>query len=135
MKMKKITLSVLAIGILALSLTVGCKKNDNPTPPTKTVLITAHKWAWVQSGCNGVPSCNKDDSFLFLIDNTYKQNTNTLKCSTGEMDVIGGNWKFNKAQDSVFIDLKGADAKIIKLDTDSLIIQGPVCKLSFAKTN
>jgi len=133
--MKKNTLPVFAFGIFALSLAIGCKKSDNPAPPTKTVLISAHKWAWVQSSCGALQNCNKDDTFQFLTDNTYKQNTNTLKCSIGESEIIAGNWKFNKAQDSVFIDLKGAEAKIIKLDADSLIIQGSICKLSFAKTN
>ena len=106
------TLSTYTLAIAMAALTVGCKKDSEPTPPTKTELLTAKKWRVTAAstvttvGTNsvtvdeyaGFPACERDDFRQFLASKVLNFDEGATKCDVNDPQTTSGVWDFNSDQ-------------------------------------
>ncbi len=129
MKQKLFVLSTILCMVI-----VGCKK-DAATGKSKTQLLTQADWilqavtyttslsATVKDNYANLPSCSKDDHFIFRVNKTYEQNEQTAKCSSAQI-VETGTWSFSS--DETVLTVNGSVsvyvATIKSLTENSLVI-------------
>jgi hypothetical protein len=98
----------LKIYLLASLLLLGaCKKEPEPAP-SKTELLTAHRWrltahtatttvggvTTTRDNYAAIPACAQDDSFQFQADNTFLVDLGTSRCITTYSQTAFGVWEF-----------------------------------------
>ncbi len=92
---------------LLLPLLLSCGK-DNVSIPTNKQALTADNartWRLVRKTLDGtaqfIPSCLADDRLTFRLNETYLYHYGFDRCNTDEPADYTGDWRFNKAQDSL----------------------------------
>lgn len=112
--MKTISLKALAaaLGIFALALTTGCKKDDD-VQPDKIAMLTSGSWKltamtvnpaidWFGEPTTNVfakmPTCLKDDLTIFKSNGTITYDEGPSKCDPSDPQTSTGTWKVNDKQ-------------------------------------
>ena len=118
--MKTLSQYVLLAAMSALA--VGCGKDKDPTPPTKTELLTAKSWrisgAVTVTTTTGQPTttvddfataraCEKDDFIKFNTDKTARFDQGPLVCQ-GSQQTETGAWDFNSDQTKLTLGAAGS---------------------------
>ena len=118
--MKALSKYVLLTAMSALA--VGCKKDKDPTPPTKTELLTAKGWrisgdvtvttttgrpATTVDHFASAPACEKDNFVKFNTDKTARFDEGALLCQ-GARQTETGVWDFNSDQTKLTLGSAGS---------------------------
>jgi hypothetical protein len=92
---------------LFLPLLLSCGK-DNVAVPTNKQALTANNtrtWRLVRKTLDGtaqfIPACLADDRLTFRLNETYSYNYGSSQCNADDPTDYTGDWRFNKAQDSL----------------------------------
>lgn len=92
---------------LSLLLLVSCGK-DNISAPTNKQALTANNtrtWRLARKTLDGtaqfIPACLADDRLTFRLNETYSYDYGSSQCNADEPADYTGDWRFNKAQDSL----------------------------------
>ncbi len=104
--MKTFSRSILFVSILALvAVATSCKDDDEDPQASKTELLTAKSWKQTKikaMGVEGEPDdCDKDDTYTFNKDKSYKQDEGATKCDPDDAQTINGTWEFNSGETSI----------------------------------
>lgn len=107
------------------------KKNDQKS---KTQLITERDWRISElkektspsSTWNdllaGEPACNRDDRYVFKINNSYEGNEGPTKCNSGDPQIINtGTWALIDSETRFSID--GQNYTILELTSSKLSLE------------
>lgn len=139
--MKKITLLVMSVAMLALG---SCKKDDdnNPTPSTsKTGILIAKPWKETARtispaiDINGKmvtdlyaegEECDNDDIYKFNADKTYVAEEGATKCNPADPQVWDtGTWSFNADETQLIVN------SLVQTNYNILSISGTKATLSY----
>jgi hypothetical protein len=113
--MKTISMKALAaaLGIFALTLTIGCKKDDDVVQPDKIGMLTSGTWAlsgmtvnpaidWFGEPTTDIlaklPGCLKDDLTIFKANGTITYDEGASKCDPADPQTTQGTWTVNANQ-------------------------------------
>lgn len=116
---KQITLYV-TFSILLFA--AACKKASEPTPPTRTEMLTSSPWKWVAGTVtpaydifgdgkpiNGdyfskAPKCWQDDIYTFTSANKFTHDEGASKCDPSDPQIYSqGTWAFETADNVIRI--------------------------------
>lgn len=101
-----------ALGMFALLIATGCKKDDKPATD-QTALLTGGSWQlsamtvdpaidWFGTPVTNVfsqlPACFKDDITIFKSNGTVNYDEGASKCSVNDPQTTSGTWAFNPEQ-------------------------------------
>lgn len=128
----KISLKVLAIGIVAVSSGLTACKKDNPSPVINTELLTIKSWIKTKaeitySGITVdatetiIPDCQKDDITTFAKDGTYNVSVGADDCK-GTAEDETGTWSFTNNGSTLHVTagVDSFDATILSLTNTTL---------------
>ena len=90
---------------------IGCSKDDddNPSPKTKTELLTAGSWKFSDAKVNGtsvaslIDECQKDNIVTFLAAGTGTAAEGATKCDPNDPDSSPFNWNFETNETVLFV--------------------------------
>lgn len=116
---KQITLYV-TFSILLFA--AACKKASEPTPPTRTEMLTSSPWKWVAGTVtpaydifgdgkpiNGdyftkAPKCWQDDIYTFTSANKFTHDEGATKCDPADPQIYSqGTWAFETGENVIRI--------------------------------
>ena len=135
-------LSYLSIALMAVLTFSACKKDD-PTPPTKTELISRN---WKITALSGtfpplpaidlyaqMSACEKDNIMKVSSNGTYILDEGLTKCNASDPQVVeSGNWSFSSNETKITI---GSDTfDIVSLSATTLVITQTVAADPIAGT-
>jgi len=88
----------------------GCSKDDdNPTPKTKTELLTMSTWKFSDATVGGnsvaafLETCQKDNILTFLAAGTGTAAEGASKCDPGDPDSSPFDWSFQTNETVLFV--------------------------------
>ena len=107
---KKHFLCVIILSCLMVANT-GCSKDDdnNPTPKTKTELLTMSTWKFSDAKVNGasvaafLEPCQKDNILTFLAAGTGTAAEGATKCNASDPDSNSFDWSFQTNETVLFV--------------------------------
>lgn len=143
MKVSKFLPMILFLGVLSFS---SCNDDDDedPTPPTKTELLTAKNWmveGWnvepaIDIDGNGtqennlipyIDACNLDDFFDFNSDGSYTIEEGASKCDPNDPSVVeSGDWLWNSDNTRLIFEPNGEanrEADVISIKSSEVIVE------------
>lgn len=109
------------MGLFALFIATGCKK-DEPATPDREALLTTGAWKlsamtvdpaidWFGTPVTNVypqlPGCLKDDLTIFKANGTVNYDEGPSKCSPNDPQTTSGTWTFNPEQTVLSITADG----------------------------
>ncbi len=105
---KQIALSAL---LVALVFGLSCNKdnNNNPTPKTKTQLLTQSSWRFKSATANGadasgfLQACQKDNILVFASAGTGTLDEGASKCNAGDPQTNPFTWNFLASETTLHI--------------------------------
>jgi hypothetical protein len=93
--------------LFLLLLLYACGQDNLITPTNKQALTadSARTWRIVRLTTDGtaqpIPACVADNRITFRLNGTYFYQHGNARCNADEPDNYTGDWKFNKAQDTL----------------------------------
>lgn len=129
-----------ALVILTVAVIAGCKKDDNSSP-SKTQLLTSGSWKLTAANADpaidinqdGVvendifavlPTCFKDNLFIFKTNNTYVVDEGATKCNVSDPQIMeSSNWKFSDNESNIMIGDPGSETIAQLLELSSTVLK------------
>lgn len=108
--MKKQLFSLVSFFVASLFLFSSCSKDsDNPTPKSKTELISQGSWKFQSATVGGadassmIQACQKDNVIVFAAAGTGTASEGATKCNAGDPDTVPFTWNFLNSETTLHI--------------------------------
>ena len=124
----------------------GCSKDDdNPTPKTKTELLTMSAWKFSDAKVSGtsiaafLEACQKDNILTFLAAGTGTAAEGATKCNASDPDSNSFNWSFQNSETVLFVStpfftVGSSTFTIVSLTETQLVLSQTITLSGFPQT-
>jgi hypothetical protein len=130
--MRKTFITFLVLFSFVFSL-ISCAKKDFSAPKSKSQLLTRGPWyfssfeqktdnnPWIDNSIS-LPTCGKDNFFMFQINNVFVVDEGRTKCSSSDPQINSSPWRFEEGNTKIIITLNTVESSftIEQLDESAL---------------
>jgi hypothetical protein len=134
--MKKHLLPIALLSSLIVLLIASCSKDPDPTPKTKTQLLTQSTWKFKSATVNGadassqLQACQKDNIYTFVAAGTGTVDEGPTKCNSGDPQTVPFTWNFASSETVLHVSTSlfsgsSNDFTLVSLTEAEMVISTP----------